>query len=480
MHLLRAHRAGCRSACCAARLRAGCRRAHRRMSRPSCARRRSACTRGGTDGCVGSRCSRSARSCSRTRCCRCTCSKPRYRLMMQRCLDGDSEFGVVLIERGSEVGGGDVALRRRHDRADRAGGRAARRAVYASSTIGLRRFRVVRWLRRRSVPASRGRKRSTSRRRRADDERMRDQAFATFGDVLELWHRLDDRVPTNVPPPSDDPVRDVFEIAATAPLGPLDAQRVLEAAARRRVGSCCSVCSTSCARNCARVSRSSDIGSPVGARRPRGYRADMTQFDDEDARERLEAERERVNGLIEELRERRSRPVGGRPGRRALALRPASRRHRVGHVRTREGSLDPRATRSRPRRDRGRVATPRRRHATASTRSPARRSIASASRRSRPRARTSTRRTRWWSRLRLFAAAREAAGPGTDTFDRTPRRRSVTLLARGRASATARDFVAVLATARVWVNGDEPAAGAATVLREGDEVAVLPPVSGGT
>jgi molybdopterin converting factor small subunit len=37
----------------------------------------------------------------------------------------------------------------------------------------------------------------------------------------------------------------------------------------------------------------------------------------------------------------------------------------------------------------------------------------------------------------------------------------------------------VLASARVWVNGDEPEAGAATSLDPGDEVAVLPPVSGG-
>ncbi len=31
----------------------------------------------------------------------------RYRVLMGHCLDGDGEFGVVLISRGSEVGGGD-------------------------------------------------------------------------------------------------------------------------------------------------------------------------------------------------------------------------------------------------------------------------------------------------------------------------------------------------------------------------------------
>jgi molybdopterin converting factor small subunit len=37
----------------------------------------------------------------------------------------------------------------------------------------------------------------------------------------------------------------------------------------------------------------------------------------------------------------------------------------------------------------------------------------------------------------------------------------------------------VLDNARVWVNGDEPAHGDSTVLADADEVAVLPPVSGG-
>jgi molybdopterin converting factor small subunit len=41
------------------------------------------------------------------------------------------------------------------------------------------------------------------------------------------------------------------------------------------------------------------------------------------------------------------------------------------------------------------------------------------------------------------------------------------------------DFSRVLGTCRVWVNGDEPTDGAATALAAGDEVAVLPPVSGG-
>jgi uncharacterized protein len=33
--------------------------------------------------------------------------EPRYRMLMRDCVEGDRRFGVVLIERGSEVGGGD-------------------------------------------------------------------------------------------------------------------------------------------------------------------------------------------------------------------------------------------------------------------------------------------------------------------------------------------------------------------------------------
>jgi len=41
------------------------------------------------------------------------------------------------------------------------------------------------------------------------------------------------------------------------------------------------------------------------------------------------------------------------------------------------------------------------------------------------------------------------------------------------------EFSAVLETSRIWINGDSPADDGATLLADDDEVAVLPPVSGG-
>lgn len=76
-------------------------------------------------------------------------------------------------------------------------------------------------------------------------------------------------------------------------------------------------------------------------------------------------------------------------------------------------------------------------------------------------------------RLLLFAAARQAAG------DREVDVAAATVgqvLDEARARFGA-EFSAVLDRSRVWLNG-EPA-GPATPLRDGDEVAVLPPVSGG-
>ena len=75
--------------------------------------------------------------------------------------------------------------------------------------------------------------------------------------------------------------------------------------------------------------------------------------------------------------------------------------------------------------------------------------------------------------LRLFAAAREAAGRGSDVIDAA----TVGELLDEACTRYGDTFAAVLATCRVWCNGDETERSAA--IGPGDEVAVLPPVSGG-
>jgi len=75
--------------------------------------------------------------------------------------------------------------------------------------------------------------------------------------------------------------------------------------------------------------------------------------------------------------------------------------------------------------------------------------------------------------LRLFAQAREAAGTGSDRFDET----TVGGVIEAASARYGAAFVDLLPTCRVWKNG-EPAA-RDDVLGDGDEVAVLPPVSGG-
>ncbi len=75
----------------------------------------------------------------------------------------------------------------------------------------------------------------------------------------------------------------------------------------------------------------------------------------------------------------------------------------------------------------------------------------------------------------LFAQARDAAGRRVDEFDA----RTLGEVRAAMGDRYGAGFTEVLATARLWVNGDEPSDGDATALHDGDEVAVLPPVSGG-
>ncbi|MEM8745119.1 MAG: MoaD/ThiS family protein [Actinomycetota bacterium] len=78
------------------------------------------------------------------------------------------------------------------------------------------------------------------------------------------------------------------------------------------------------------------------------------------------------------------------------------------------------------------------------------------------------------ARVRLFASARDAAGTGSDRIDGA----TVAEVLSAAEERYGDRFGAVLGTCRVWVNGDD--AGPDTVVGPDDELAVLPPVSGGT
>jgi sulfur-carrier protein len=75
--------------------------------------------------------------------------------------------------------------------------------------------------------------------------------------------------------------------------------------------------------------------------------------------------------------------------------------------------------------------------------------------------------------LRLFASAREAAGTGRDHMPGA----TVREVLENSCERYGPNFRAVLDTCRIWVNGEEVVWGDA--INECDELAILPPVSGG-
>ncbi|NLV54212.1 MAG: hypothetical protein GXY13_01225 [Acidimicrobiales bacterium] len=155
--------------------------------------------------------------------------EPRYREMVRTCLDGDRSFGVVMIERGSEVGGGDV----RSDvgtRAHLVEVAATPDGRYRLLAVGGERLRVLRWLDDDPHPW-------------AEVEAWPDppvaDADAHRGALDEVTARLD-RVralqvdlgepPAPVPATTDGgltPEAATHRLAACLPVGPFDRQRLL-------------------------------------------------------------------------------------------------------------------------------------------------------------------------------------------------------------------------------------------------------------
>jgi Lon protease-like protein len=142
-------------------------------------------------------------------------------------LHDGGEFGVVLIERGSEVGGGDdrftVGTLARVVRAVPLGG--GRHAIEA---VGTERFRVVRWLADDPYPLAEIEP-VAEEPPGASTRAVRAAAERSLAEVVALCARLDPRLPDRAPPLAADDVRASYEIASFSPLGPLDVQRVLEA-----------------------------------------------------------------------------------------------------------------------------------------------------------------------------------------------------------------------------------------------------------
>jgi len=153
--------------------------------------------------------------------------EPRYRVMTRQCLDGDRSFGVVLIERGSEVGGGDTRVDV-GTRATIVDARELEDGRWVLGTVGVDRIRVVEWL--------------------PDDPYPR-AAVDTFGEpppganagervaavearlrrALGLWAELGERGPPATFELADDPVQATYQMSTLAPVGPADSQRLLAA-----------------------------------------------------------------------------------------------------------------------------------------------------------------------------------------------------------------------------------------------------------
>jgi Lon protease-like protein len=153
----------------------------------------------------------------------------RYRALVRDCLAGDRAFGVTLIERGSEVGGGDVRamagtlaeIVRAEEYDD------GRWGVVA---VGTRRVRVVEWLP--DDPYPRAVVEEWPDAPIADEaaalERYREQVSAlrrVLAMAVELGVDTDPLVEM-----TDDPALGSYQLAVLAPFGALDRQLLLTTA----------------------------------------------------------------------------------------------------------------------------------------------------------------------------------------------------------------------------------------------------------
>lgn len=144
--------------------------------------------------------------------------EPRYRALVMTCLTSDRLFGSALIERGSEVGGGDL----RSDAGTLVKIVEAEESVdgrWAVMAVGVERIRVVQWLDDDPFPRCIA--------ELWPDEEADDQTNQLIERTLSLNLRVAERLgvvtdPTFRPELDPDPHTASFQLAAISPLGPLD------------------------------------------------------------------------------------------------------------------------------------------------------------------------------------------------------------------------------------------------------------------
>jgi uncharacterized protein len=150
----------------------------------------------------------------------------RYRALTRHCLGRDREFGVVLIERGHEVGGGDVRFgvgtrARIVEAVESDDGR------FGLGLVGLGRIRVDRWLPDDPYPQAQVSDLDEGVPGAAAPER-RDGLERVLRRVLALKVELGEPAAPATVELDPDPGVATYQAAALAPLGPADAQHLLE------------------------------------------------------------------------------------------------------------------------------------------------------------------------------------------------------------------------------------------------------------
>ncbi|MFP5377979.1 MAG: LON peptidase substrate-binding domain-containing protein [Acidimicrobiia bacterium] len=152
--------------------------------------------------------------------------EPRYRALVRDCLRQGLEFGVVLIERGHEVGGGDTRLgvgtvARIREAAELADGR------WALVCAGTRRLTVRAWLPDDPYPLALVEDRPEGALSETTAEHLA-VAEAAVRRALALAGELGEAVEPATVGLHPDPAVAAWQLAAVAPLGPVDHQRLLE------------------------------------------------------------------------------------------------------------------------------------------------------------------------------------------------------------------------------------------------------------